>query len=84
MGYALYLYPSWEKSYKKLDVISKERAHEALLKIVENPYIGKPLSANLKGIWSFRFGTFRILYQINESEKEIFINALGLRKNVYD
>jgi len=63
---------------------AKERANEALLKIMETPYAGKGLTGNLKGMWSFRIGKHRILYEINDISNEVFILAVGLRKNIYD
>ncbi len=84
MGYSLQFSNHWEKSYKKLDNTTRNSTEEALPKIMENPYMGKPLTGNLKGLWSFRIGKYRILYEINENGKTILIEAIGLRKNIYD
>ncbi|MBI5227741.1 type II toxin-antitoxin system RelE/ParE family toxin [Candidatus Micrarchaeota archaeon] len=84
MDYVLHFSNHWEKNYKKLNSTTKDNAKEALPKIMENPYVGKPLTGNLKGLWSFRIGKYRILYEINEERKIIFIEAVGLRKNIYD
>lgn len=83
MPYTLRFSHSWEKAYKRLDSITKDRAKEAFLRLMDNPSIGKPLSSNLKGIWSLRIGKYRILYEIDEFNKELLISAIGLRKNIY-
>ena len=83
MKYSLVFSRAWEKEYKKLDTATKERAAEALHNLIENPYAGKPLVGNLRGVWSLRLGGYRIIYEIKETTKEIFIEAIGLRKNIY-
>ena len=60
---------------------------EALKKFNElekNPELGKPLTANLAGLWSLRFGDYRAIYQIKQSELIILVLKLGHRKNIYD
>ena len=50
-----------------------------------NPkYYGKPLKERLSGLWSYRIGNFRIIYEIQETTKIIFIITIGHRRNVYD
>ena len=58
MTYALNFTNTWEKSYKKLDKMTKERIENVLLTLMETPYSGKSLVGNLKGLWSFRIGDF--------------------------
>ena len=42
--------------------------------------IGKPLSGDLKGCRRIRVGNTRIVYRINKKEIEVFIIAVGIRK----
>lgn len=83
MAYTLKFSATWERNYKKLEKSVKERAAEALARIMANPYTGKPLVGNLKGFWSFRIGMYRIIYEINEQGKEVLIGAIGPRKSIY-
>jgi mRNA interferase RelE/StbE len=83
MGYNLIFSRTWEKEYGKLDTKTKGRVAEALHRLIEAPYSGKPLVGTLRGAWSLRVGGYRILYEIKETTKEIFIEAIGPRKNIY-
>ncbi len=43
--------------------------------------IGKPLSGDLRGCLRIRVGNTRIVYRINKKEIEVFIIAVGIRKD---
>jgi mRNA interferase RelE/StbE len=56
----------------------------ALKTIVEEPYAGKILKDNLKGLRSYRVKRYRIVYRVLASEKQLEIIAIGPRKNIYE
>ena len=56
---------------------------KGLERIRTNPKHGKPLRDELKGVWSERVATFRILYKIYEHEVEVLILTVEHRKSVY-
>ena len=45
--------------------------------------VGKALRDDLTGIWSARRGTYRVLYRINEAEREVVILRIEHRRDVY-
>jgi len=45
---------------------------------------GKPLKANLTGLWRYRVRDYRILCQIKEGMLLVLVVSVGHRKNVYD
>jgi len=47
-----------------------------------NPYVGKPLRGEWKGVYSLRVGDYRVLYQIKRSE--VFLLVVGHRKRIYE
>ena len=52
--------------------------------LVENPRrIGKPLRRELEGIWSARRGTFRVLYRINDTDREVLVLRVEHRGTAY-
>ena len=52
--------------------------------LLENPKrVGKELRNELKDIWSARQGTYRVLYRINSSKKEVIVLKVNHRKDVY-
>lgn len=46
--------------------------------------LGKPLTGQFSGLYRYRFGDYRIIYEIHQKELHIYIVAIGHRKNIYD
>lgn len=44
---------------------------------------GKPLKGVLKGLYRYRFGDYRIVYTIDQTDIRISILYIGHRKDVY-
>jgi len=52
--------------------------------LLENPRrLGVPLRGELEGVWSARRGTYRILYRIDEENREVIVLRIGHRGDVY-
>jgi mRNA-degrading endonuclease RelE of RelBE toxin-antitoxin system len=52
--------------------------------LVTNPHrVGKPLRADLTGIYSARRGTYRVLYRINDEHREVVVLRIDHRRDVY-
>jgi mRNA interferase RelE/StbE len=52
--------------------------------LVENPHrVGKQLRGELAGIHSARRGTYRVLYRINEVEREVVALRIDHRRDAY-
>jgi len=52
--------------------------------LVENPHrVGKQLRGHLAGIRSARRGTYRVLYRINEVQREVVVLRIEHRRDVY-
>lgn len=45
--------------------------------------VGKPLRDEMAGIWSARRGTFRVLYRIDEQQREVVVLRIDHRRSVY-
>jgi mRNA interferase RelE/StbE len=45
---------------------------------------GKPLRAQLVGLWRYRVGDYRILCQLKDDVLLVLVVSVGHRKNVYD
>jgi mRNA interferase RelE/StbE len=67
----------------KLSLKKKRQIKEAVERIAENPEIGKYLTAELKGLVSYRSGDYRIIYRIYHKEIIVLILTMGQRKDVY-
>jgi mRNA interferase RelE/StbE len=82
--YKIILEKKPENFFRKLERKEQERITRKFNELEKNPELGKPLTANLAGLWSLRFGDYRAIYQIKQSELIILVLKLGHRKNVYD
>jgi len=52
--------------------------------LLDNPRrVGAPLRAELEGVWSARRGTYRVLYRIEETNRQVIVLRVGHRRDVY-
>ena len=52
--------------------------------LLDNPRrVGAPLRAELEGVWSARRGTYRVLYRIEEENRQVIVLRIGHRRDVY-
>lgn len=69
---------------RHLPPLPKSRIREAFHLIAKNPQCGKPLQEILKGLYSYRVGTLRIIYKINTAKKTVSVITIGPRRFVYE
>jgi len=81
--YKIILEKKPENFFRKLEKKEQERIAKKFNELEKNPELGKPLTANLAGLWSLRIGDYRAIYQIKNDELIILVLKLGHRKNVY-
>ena len=62
----------------------KQNLKEAFRSIARNPYSGKPLQDELKGMYSYRIRSFRIIYGFDAKHKIVHVITVGPRKTVYE
>lgn len=55
----------------------------ALTALADDPRAGKPLTAELAGIWSLRRGDYRVLYRMNDVTRRVEVARVGHRRDVY-
>ena len=52
--------------------------------LIEEPRrVGHPLQRELTGLWSARRGAYRILYELDESERVVNVVLVDHRSDVY-
>jgi mRNA-degrading endonuclease RelE of RelBE toxin-antitoxin system len=69
--------------YEQLNPRLRKQVDRGLERIANNPKGGKALGGDLKGIWSERVATFRILYKIFDETIEVLVLVIEHRKSVY-
>lgn len=66
---------NFEKIFSKLDNVLKEKVKKQIIKIIENPEIGKPMRFTRKGTREVYVKPFRLSYAyIPEENKIIFLD----------
>jgi mRNA-degrading endonuclease RelE of RelBE toxin-antitoxin system len=52
--------------------------------LIADPHrAGKPLRDDLAGVWSARRGTYRVLYRIRETPREVVVLRIDHRRDAY-
>ena len=78
----------FKKSVKKdLQKLSKSVQKRVLNNIQRNlakdPYKGKTLSGEFKGLYRWRAGNLRVIYEIQNKQLIVLVLTIGDRKDVY-
>jgi mRNA interferase RelE/StbE len=72
-----------EKEIKNIPYPHQKAIILSLAEIKEDPFLGKPLTRELTGKFSFRVGMYRIIYKVNSKDKIIYILTAGHRATIY-
>ena len=83
MAYQLHVEPSALKSLNRISEYDRRRIVASLQGIKKDPFNGKALEGELKGIRSWRVGEYRILYRILKQELLVLVINIGNRQGVY-
>ncbi len=87
MTYSVRTTRKFDKSLKELDKYTQRMIIawiERNLEGATNPRThGKALVGNLRGLWRYRIGDYRVICQINDGEMIILALIAGHRKSIY-
>lgn len=73
------------REIKNLDKSVLKKAFKIIETVIaHDPYSGKPLTGQYKGLYSYRFSDFRIIYEIIKERIVVVILRIRHRKDVYD
>lgn len=81
---------SWtEEARLALDKMPENLADLILRKVEEHlakdpVAIGKPLASNLKGLFTYRIGDYRVIYKIDREVIEILVTKVAHRSIAYE
>ena len=81
--YTLVFTATARRQYEALAGKIRGQVDKGLARIASHPKHGKPLRGELRGIWSERVATFRILYKIHAHAVEVLLLTIEHRKGVY-
>ena len=88
MGYRILFSDKADKQFEKLDNHAKRQIEKYIdinLDNSLNPRLhGKALGGDLKNLWRYRVGDYRIICRIEDNICEILVVKVGHRKDVYE
>ena len=86
MTYNLKIYKQAAKYYQNLNPEKQRKLNTALEEIAHGPFEGthiKKLKGELSGKYRYHAGDYRIIYSVDKVNKEIYVEAIGPRGDVY-
>ena len=81
--YSLNIYKRLPKEIKKLPIKRQNLIKNALRNIKKNPYQAKKLKGEYEELYSYRVGSYRIVYEIDKKKAFITILDVEDRKDIY-
>lgn len=83
MEYTIRLTPSAEKEKEKLPEKDRLRLSVVFAVLRSNPYLGKKLQGEFAGFYALRSWPYRIVYEVDDTQKMVTIIRIRHRKNSY-
>ena len=81
--YSLNIYKRLPKEIKKFPGKRQNLIKNALRNIKKNPYRAKKLKGEYDGLYSYRVGSYRIVYEIDKKKASVTIIDVEDRKDIY-
>lgn len=82
--FSIKLTASAKRELKNISRLHKRAVSLVIEELKDDPTLGKPLGRELLGKFSFRVGVYRIVYKINQKDKNILVLRIGQRSRVYN
>ena len=73
----------FEKDFKALNKIVRSRICKSLLKLENDPSLGKRLHGQLKGTYSLRIGVYCVIYEPDTALGRVVLYTVGHRSEIY-
>lgn len=75
---------SAREALQQLDHLRAQAVVDALGELERDPRVGYQLRGRLRGLWSYRVGVYRIIYEFREEDQTIRVVAIRHRAAAYD
>ena len=79
----LFLTKKAQKHFEGLDQSHQTRVLHKLELLEKNPYVGKKLAGKLVGFYTLRVWPYRVIYQVNKKQQEIWVVSILHRQGSY-
>ena len=68
---------------RKKDHVVYRKTIKKMLRICENPRLGKPLRHTLRGIWRVHIGSFVLMYEIDDKNRKVIFLKFAHHDDAY-
>jgi mRNA interferase RelE/StbE len=72
------------KDLERFDKPTNQRIVKSIDGLRSDPFLGKFLRGELKGLCSLRVGDYRVIYSIDMAKREIILHSARHRSKVYE
>ncbi|NKB80599.1 MAG: type II toxin-antitoxin system mRNA interferase toxin, RelE/StbE family [Nitrospirales bacterium] len=84
MGFEIQFKASVKKELQKLTKSDQEQILDSLQqRLAQNPYEGKAFSGEFKGLYRWRIGNVRVIYEIHNKQLIVLVLKIARRKDIY-
>ncbi len=83
MNYALLILRRAQKELANLDKTEYERVRDAVALLAENPRPNNCKKLVGREGWRIRVGNYRVIYEIDDTKKQITVLHIGHRRDIY-
>ena len=84
--FAIAFKPSAKKDLERMPKKERQSASARIDSLTDNPrpHWAEMTTGDLRGLWKFRVGEYRVAYMIEDDRLVVLVVAAGNRKEIYD
>jgi len=83
MNYTLLILRRAQKELANLDKTEYERVRDAVILLAENPRPSSCKKLVGREGWRIRVGNYRVIYEINDANRQVTVLHIGHRRDIY-
>lgn len=72
-----------KKELKEISKLYRDAIDAAFIELSEDPFIGKPLTRELLGKFTYKVSIYRLIYKVDRQNKIVYILTAGHRATIY-
>jgi len=83
VSYAVFILRRAQEELAALPTEAYHRLKTAIFNLSENPRPSGCRKLSGREGWRIRIGSYRVIYELNDAEKKVFVLHIGHRRDVY-
>ena len=83
MSYRVLIYPSAQKSLETIGMPAYQAVLDAMLGLGSNPRPPGRIKLADRDAWRIRVGSYRVVYEVDDTQKTVTVTNIGHRRDVY-